>query len=101
MKSMYYKLQGHKPIPCKDIIEWAEWYGTASRVVHKTQIGEVEVSTVFLGIDHAFVGEYPPVLFETMIFGGENDGYQERYTTWEEAEQGHSKIVEYETPKKN
>ncbi len=33
-------------------------------------------------------------LFETMIFGGANDGYQERYATWDEAERGHKRICE-------
>ena len=46
------------------------------------------VSTVFLGLDHAFDGG-TPLLFETMIFGGEHDEYQERYATWDEAEAGH------------
>lgn len=46
------------------------------------------VSTVFLSLDHNW-GDGPPILFETMIFGGEHDGYQERYRTWEEAEEGH------------
>jgi hypothetical protein len=51
---------------------------------------KVYVSTVFLGLDHSF-GEGPPQLFETMIFGGEHDEYQERYSTWDEAEAGHKK----------
>jgi len=29
-----------------------------------------------------------------MIFGGENDQYKERYTSWEEAEKGHKRAVE-------
>ena len=35
----------------------------------------------------------PPLLFETMIFGGPHDGYQERYTFWDEAEAGHAKAL--------
>ena len=56
--------------------------------VRKEQFGSVSVSTVFLGMDHSFGGG-SPVLFETMIFGGEHDQYQERYCTWDEAEKGH------------
>jgi hypothetical protein len=33
------------------------------------------VSTVFLGTNHSF-GFEPPLLFETMIFGGRFDDYQ-------------------------
>lgn len=29
-----------------------------------------------------------------MIFGGDRDGEQERYSTWDEAENGHKKIVD-------
>ncbi|KKN76361.1 hypothetical protein LCGC14_0370470 [marine sediment metagenome] len=29
------------------------------------------------------------LVFETMIFGGEDDGYQDRYSTWDEAVKGH------------
>ena len=50
------------------------------------------VSTVFLGLDHQF-GDGPPILFETMIFGGEHDQYQERYCTWTEAVKGHRKAL--------
>lgn len=33
----------------------------------------------------------PPIVFETMIFGGANDEYQERCSTWEEAEAMHKR----------
>ena len=54
---------------------------------------DIRVSTVFLGLDHGF-GAEEPVLFETMIFGGEYDEYCERYCTWDEAVEGHAKAVE-------
>lgn len=54
--------------------------------------GEVHVSTIFLAVDHQ-TGGGPPVLFETMIFGGPHDGYQERYSTWGEAEAGHQRAI--------
>ena len=88
----YYMLDGQNPVECKDLLTWAKWFETASRrVAHDEQNG-VRVSTVFLGLDHCFDGDGPPVLFETMIFGGEHDQDQERYCTWEEAEAGHAKM---------
>lgn len=51
------------------------------------------VSTVFLVIDHSF-GDGPPVVFETMIFGGRHEGQQWRYVTWDQAADGHREIVE-------
>jgi hypothetical protein len=52
----------------------------------------LEVSTVFLGMDHNPFGDVP-VLFETLIIGEDYDGYTARYTTWEEAEAGHKDVV--------
>jgi len=88
-----YILQGHKAVPEPDIMAWAKWFESANRVVKKTEVANgVEVSTVFLGIDHQF-GDGDPLLFETMIFGGERDGYQDRYSTWDEALKAHEAIV--------
>ena len=64
-----------------------------NRIVNKTGIGDVKVSTMFLGINHSLDHE-APILFETMIFGGKQDQYQERYSTWDEAEQGHKLACE-------
>jgi hypothetical protein len=46
---------------------------------------------VFLGIDHQLSPSGPPLLFETMVFGGEHDSYQERYSTRKQAVQGHKR----------
>jgi hypothetical protein len=48
----------------------------------------IRVSTVFLGLDHAFRGG-PPVLWETMVFGGVLDGEMDRYTSKAAAFAGH------------
>lgn len=86
--------ENRKPVREDDLFKWGEWMQTANRVVAKTKADDdVEVSTVFLGLDHNFMDEGPPILFETMIFGGEHDMYQDRYTTWEEAELGHLAAV--------
>lgn len=53
-------------------------------------MGVSVVSTVFLGCDHNWSGEGPPVLFETMVFGGPLDEEQVRYCTLAEARAGHS-----------
>ena len=62
------------------------------RIVEQTMVGDIKVSTVLLVINHNF-GDGPPLIFETMIFGGEHDQFQERYRTWEEAEAGHKRAV--------
>ena len=89
-----YILEGKKPKLIKDVLEWARWFENADRSVAKTDLpDDVRVSTVFLGLDHSFGGG-TPILFETMIFGGEHNDYQKRYATWEEAEAGHLRAVE-------
>lgn len=52
----------------------------------------VKVSTVFLGLDYSF-GRGKKDLFETMIFGGEHNGYMDRYETKAEALEGHERAV--------
>jgi hypothetical protein len=66
------------------------------RRVAKTQVGPYEVSTVFLGIDHNFLGRFggEPILFETMIFARHRTfDYQQRYHTGKEAQAGHDQLV--------
>jgi hypothetical protein len=90
--SEYYKLNGKEVVECDNLLDWAKWYETADRIVKKDKIGDAEVSTVFLGLNHGWDGKI--LLFETMIFGGEFDDFQDRYETWEEAEIGHQKAIE-------
>jgi len=49
------------------------------------------VSTVWLGLDHGYGGG-PPLIFETMVFGGAHDEDQWRYPTEVEALAGHAEI---------
>ena len=91
--SYYYILDGRRPVAVDSVIEWAKWREGTSTRVGEDFIGEARVSTVFLGINHAY-GDEQPVLFETMIFGGDHDGYCRRYHTWEGAEGGHRRLVE-------
>lgn len=79
------------PVPCEDLDEWAKCYGKADRRVALDKRGDISVSTVFLGLDHNW-GEGPPLLYETMVFGGEHDRYEARYSTREEALKGHEAI---------
>lgn len=66
--------------------------------VARDQVGEIDVSTVFLGTDmnHMRVlrPELPTMCFETMIFGPDRSDVEDRYSTWEEAAAGHQAVVE-------
>lgn len=82
-----------KPV---EINEWAAWYGGGgdkTRRVARTEFPEgIVVSTVFLGLNHN-LGEGPPILWETMIFEGELDESQWRYTSLRDAVLGHARAV--------
>jgi hypothetical protein len=92
-------LKGHDAVPC-GLLEWAAWLEAStidkSRIVKQEQVGPYFISTVFLGLNHRFTGDGPPLLFETMVFHGENvrglDVEMARCSTWEEAEQQHARI---------
>lgn len=89
-----YILEGTTPKKCDDLIAWANWLENNNRTVIKTKTDDdsVEVSTVFLGLDHSF-DSGNPLLFETLVFGGNFDGEMDRYSTWEQAEVGHAEMV--------
>lgn len=85
--------QNHRPYVVS-LLTWANWFESGDRFVARTKCScdTCFVSTIFLGLDHSF-GDGPPVLFETMVFGGAMDGYQDRYTTWERAELYHELVI--------
>jgi hypothetical protein len=66
----------------------------------KTEINGYVVSTVDLGLDHSF-GIGDPLYYETMIFKKNGDSidfrdlYCKRYSTEDEAREGHQKAIEY------
>jgi hypothetical protein len=87
----YYDREG-EPIAIEDYARLHADY--AYKVVAKEDLGSSgEVSTVWLGIDHNFFGAGPPLIFETMIFGGRYDEEQWRWSTLDEARAGHARIV--------
>lgn len=67
-----------------DLLKWANWFETAQRKVVSTIKDNVNVSTVFLGINHGY-GPVEQLWFETMIFGGDHDGFQDRCATYNDA----------------
>jgi len=78
-----------------DLMTWAQWFEEpANRIVKQTlcSAGTCEVSTVFMGINHNFSAG-PPLLLETMVFGGAADTFQDRYSTYEQAELYHDVVV--------
>lgn len=74
--------------------QWSELVGNLEyKRVAYTTMGEVVVSTVWLGMNHNFDDVGPPLIFETMIFGGDLADEQWRWATEAEALDGHEKVV--------
>ena len=94
--SRWYILDNNNKPVAKPVLEASQWLkdNDNRRIVKRDEIGDILVSTVFLGLDHAWDSDIP-VLWETMIFGGTHDQeYQERYTSYEDALEGHEVAVE-------
>jgi hypothetical protein len=97
-----YILVNRTPMPVDDPMTWANEMAKRLQCaqsgidpwrVDETVIGNARISTVFLGIDHSYLGGGPPILFETMVFGGRLDDFMNRCATWEEAETMHAEAV--------
>lgn len=98
---LWYRLDGRTVVPCyrhSDYVPRDREASTVGREVVQTAGGPFLVSTVFLGVDHDMTGHGPPLVFESMAFEGEevtaDEVFMERYVTWEEAEEGHAKMVQ-------
>ena len=91
MIGQYILLEDHTAVPVDDMMAWGAFMegGIENRRVGYTEIDNYKVYTTFLGLDHAWNGG-PPLLFETMIQKADEWlGYQERCSTWQEAEIQH------------
>jgi hypothetical protein len=87
-----------EPVRCPDLLEWCRWYESADQRVACDEAAGVRVSTVFLGLDHGLARRLcanvpaPPILWETMVFGGEHNGRVERYSSRADALAGHREL---------
>jgi hypothetical protein len=90
MMENYILDDNNQPIKCSTEL-WANWMEQHPdrKIIGRTYLTkDIFISTVFLGIDHSF-NDSKPVLWETMICGGKYDGEMERYTSFQDAIDGH------------
>jgi hypothetical protein len=103
-----YILIGHEVVPFDigepgdpdygdKLVAWAKAFEETDRRVAFTTVGVVDVSTVFLGLDHAWFGGAPQI-FETMVFIDHESVECERCATWAQAEAQHQAVVDAVTP---
>lgn len=92
----WYTLENNIPVPLSGIEEFIkrEQESLSNYVVKQQHVGNIYISTLFLGFDHSWGDAPKPILWETMIFGSKYGFYQDRYSTYDEALKGHKAAVE-------
>lgn len=91
--SEFYDRQGN---PLADLHECGRLHENIGyKRVAKDTIGDYWVSTVWLGLNHQY-DDGPILIFETMIFPTDSysEEFCERYTTEEQAIEGHQRAIE-------
>jgi hypothetical protein len=99
----FYKFDGHIPIRIETLKAWADEVARHDRITAETgidpwrvdviKIDDVVISTVFLALDYRRSRRGLPLLFETRVFGGSLDRFQNRCATWDKAEAMHAEAV--------
>lgn len=98
--SLYYLLDKNKNPYSVDVLTMGKAFEDDDKIrrVKYTEFEKyyVDISTVFLGINHNYLRNGKPIVFETMIFWSEDqklNQWQERYCTWKQAYYGHNHAV--------
>jgi hypothetical protein len=74
---------------------WGPWFENPdNRRVRETEVGEVVVSTIFVGVDTHHRRQGPPQLWETIVFAPGRSDYKERHSSHEDALGRHDALVE-------
>lgn len=97
---MFYKLDENKNVVPSSMEEWSTMIEgrLPTNYIHvgDDTVNGFRVSTVFIGLWHGLHDiKLTPVVFETMVFDDATDIYVDRYTTWDEALEGHQRAIEW------
>jgi len=104
----YFLTNEDELIPCIGFDEYqkiCDKYGYDRRQIQNSKINvnntKINISTIFLTFCHDHFSlsspmqiKKRPLIYETMVFGGINDIYQERYYCIDEAKKRHEQIVD-------
>jgi hypothetical protein len=85
-----------RPVHEPDLLKWARWFEEhrEERVVARTRVGECQVSTIFLALDHRWDEDGPPILWETLVFRRGDEADCDRCSgSREQAEAMHAAMV--------
>jgi hypothetical protein len=83
-------------IPEPNIRRWSDWFHIHDRrLAWDVLPNGLIVSTVFLGINHAYDDDNIPILWETMVFTPDHDALDQlRYSSAAAALEGHKLFCE-------
>lgn len=89
--------EDNNPVRERDLVRWALRFSGADNTIKYSTVlfitgGAANLSTIFLGLDFSMNDTGPPILYETMVFGGELDQQGQRYSTLQEALDGHDEM---------
>jgi hypothetical protein len=97
--TIYYKLDENKNVLPSSLEEYStfkegtfpiNYYHIANDIINGFRI-----STIFVGTAFHFENAKKPLVFETMIFNKNDEGiYQEKYSTYQDAEENHKFLVD-------
>ena len=92
---LYYDRAGE---PLESVFEWERLLGDREYVIVQKdtlKVGDIEVhvSTIWLGLNHNWLGGRP-LIFETMVWWDGEIVEMHRYSTEEEARLGHAGVLE-------
>lgn len=94
----FYLNEDHTYVPCDIGTYNAQMLRLKKSNRRHVAVDEIKgylISTVWLGVN-SFLRALRPLVFETMVFDNNLDEvYIARYSTWEEAEEGHKKAVQW------
>lgn len=95
MKTLNYIFNEHgMPVAEPEPRKWAAWMARADTSVAQSEIGTAVVCTTFLGLDHNLSATGPPILWETIVFGGPLSEQSDRCAgSREQAEAMHSEMI--------
>ena len=105
MSKYLYILENRKVVKAGDFDDWCAWSNNEeNKRVSLTEMGEIEVSTVFLAMSlpvyNHIKGEWQENYFETTVLKRGILEYRVLSKTWKEAEKKHKDTVKEYEPKK-
>ena len=98
-RSLFYYLNDDNSTRECDVMEWCHQLEEMNKYSkHHLGFDEVKgylVSTIWIGSNMNYSGVGPPLIFETLIFNDKDSMYCEKYSTWDEAIDGHERAIQW------